>query len=84
MINRDDIEDIKYRVYQAYNFIDDTQSKETHTLWLLEDICMYLHINILSKHQLCLDTYLEKLNADDIDHFITQCVINRTFGNEFS
>ena len=28
-----------------------------------------------------LNTYLEKLNADDIDHFITQCVINRTFGN---
>lgn len=84
MIDLDDIKDVKYRIYQAYNFIDDTQTKQDQTRWLLEDICEFLQITLpytnFTITEEVLDSYIEKLDVTDIDNFITQSVINRTFG----
>lgn len=84
MIDLDDIKDVKYRIYQAYNFIDDTQTKQDQTRWLLEDICEFLQITLpytnFTITEEIIDRYLERLNPTDIDNFITQSVINRSFG----
>ena len=87
MIDLDDIKDVKYRIYQAYNFIDDTQTKQDQTRWLLEDICEFLQITLPYSNftitEEVLDSFIKRLDATDIDNFITQSVINRTFGAPF-